>query len=56
MSDRLRCVLTAVGDPPFLFVQLLREETTLYSRRIKEPDDATAVGRDLWATFVKDAH
>jgi len=56
-TDRLRCVLAAIGHPPFLFVQIVSDDATpLYSQRVKEPADGAGVAADLWRTFVVDPH
>ena len=58
-SSRLECVLSAVGDPPILFVQIISADSAhrpLYSQRIMHQTDADTVAADLWRTFVKDPH
>jgi hypothetical protein len=52
----MRCVLAAVGDPPFYFVQIVENEKTLYSQRIQHPDDAPLVADDFRRTFIDDPH
>jgi len=58
-SNRLECVLSAVGDPPFLLVQIVSADgadRALYSQGIKDDTEAKTVAADLWRTFVKDPH
>jgi hypothetical protein len=54
IAGRLRCVLSAIGEPALLFVQILSDNATLYSQRVANKHNAAVVADDLWITFVAD--
>jgi hypothetical protein len=49
----MRCVLVRAGRPPFLFVQIVSGERTIYSERVIDFARAALAADDLKRTFVK---
>jgi hypothetical protein len=47
ISGRLQCVLSAIGEPALLFVQILSDNTTFYSQPVANNGNAAAVRFNL---------
>src|SRR5262249_42789878 len=56
VAPTMHCVLVSVGDPPFLFVQVMSGDRAVYSQRVTDTAQAALAANDLRRTFVDDPH
>jgi hypothetical protein len=49
-------VLASIGEPPALFVQVMKGERATYSQPVADIGQAAALAEDLRRTFVEDPH
>jgi hypothetical protein len=54
VSPTLQCVLSSIGEPPALFVQVMKGERTMYSQPAADIGHAADIADDLRRTFVED--
>jgi len=56
ISSTHRCVLSSVGEPASLFVEVTTGDRVMHSQLVDDIEHAALVAEDLQKTFVKDSH